>query len=285
MSGLAHIINPVQMAPTSDLGVAQAITFETMRTARKRASSVVDVELYAAAFREDRSAVPPDFLRTTDIERSLLDAGTFRRPRKLPLLKDVLHRLYEATDAEYLIYTNADIGLQPDFYVSVQRLIEAGHDALVINRRNIPRRYSQPSEIPQMYAAAGRPHPGWDCFVFPRAVFPHYDLGEIAIGIPRVGLALLANLMVHAVEFREVKRLHLTFHRGDDRRWIARSSADFAAHNTREVIALLRRLEAKHGPFSRQTPPGRFLFRKRLLGPLYETWVRGAAVLARRFSS
>lgn len=280
MMTLAHIVNPVEVAATADLSLAQRITFETMRRARRYAAGEVDVALYATRYAEDRPAVPPDFLHTPDLERSVLDVGSFRRPRKLPLLKDVLQRLYGATDAEYLIYTNVDIGLLPHFYVTVHRLIEAGYDAFVINRRTIPRSYTQLREIPLMYASAGRPHRGWDCFVFRRAAFPQFDLGEVCIGAPRAGLALLANLIVQADAFYEFKQLHLTFHRGDDRTWNARAVGDYAAHNTREVIALLRRLEQRYGPFDRRTPPGRFLFRKRFFGPLYEGWVWWSNVLA-----
>lgn len=280
MIKLAHIVNPVQVTTSADLSLAQPLTFETMRRARRYASGEFDVAFYAAQYAEDRPAVPPDFLQTPDLERSVLDVGSFRRPRKLPLLKDILQRLYAATEADYLIYTNVDIGLLPHFYVTVHRLIEAGYDAFVINRRTITRRYSELSEIPLMYASVGRPHRGWDCFVFRRAAFSQYDLGAVCVGVPRAGLALLANLIVQADAFCEFKRLHLTFHRGDDRTWNTRPWADYAAHNTREVLALLRRLEQKYGPFDRKTPPGRFLFRKRFFGPLYEGWVRWSNVRA-----
>lgn len=285
MMKLAHIVNPVKATANTALSLAQPITFETMRQARQHAAGEVDVALYTTQFPEDRSAVPHDFLRTPNLEQSVLDVGHFRRSRKLPLLKDILHRLYAASDADYLIYTNVDIGLLPHFYITVHRLIEAGYDAFVINRRTITRDYDQLSQLPLMYASVGRLHHGWDCFIFRRTVFPAYDLGEVCIGVPRAGLALLANLIAHADAFYEFKHLHLTFHRGDDRTWRTRRFADYAAHNTREVVALLKRLEQKYGPFSRQTPPGRFLFRKRFFGPLYEGWVRGAHLLASRSAS
>jgi hypothetical protein len=282
MMKLAHIVNPVRVSESSDLSIAQPITFETMRRARSHAVGEVDVELYTTQYAEDRPVAPPDFLHTLDLERSVLDVGRFRHPRKLPLLEDILHRLYEATDADYLVYTNVDIGLQPHFYIKIRDLIEAGHNAFVINRRTIDRDYDQLDEIPLMYASIGRPHPGWDCFIFRRTVFPEYDLGKVCIGAPRCGLALLANLLVHADNFTEFKQLHLTFHRGDDRTWSSHSVADYAAHNTREVVALLGRLEQRYGKFGRRTPPGQFLFRKRYFGPLYEGWVRWSHLPARK---
>ena len=282
MMKLAHIVNPVHADATSDLGIAQPITFETMRRARDYASGEVEVVLYATQFAEDHPAVPSDFTTTPDLDRSVLDVGVFRRSHKLPLLKDILDRLYGATDADYLIYTNADIGLQPHFYVTVERLLEAGYDAFVINRRTIDARFDRVEQIPLMYASLGTSHPGWDCFVFRRSAFQKYDLGRVCIGAPRCGLALLANLQVHANRFAEFRKLHLTFHRGDDRAWSDSSAADSAAFNTREVVGLLRRLEEQHGKFDRKTPPGRFLFRRRFLGPLYEGWVRWANARRRR---
>jgi len=42
--------------------------------------------------------------------------GTFRARRKLALIKDIMDILYESGGADYMIYTNADIPLQPYFY-------------------------------------------------------------------------------------------------------------------------------------------------------------------------
>ncbi len=284
MIRIAHIINPVNVDADSDLAVAQPITFETMRRARRYADGDVGVELYSAQYPEDRSMVPDEFLATSNLDRSVLDIATFRRPRKLPLLADILERLYQATEADYLVYTNVDIGVLPHFYSSIKHLLEQGNDAFVINRRNIPRVYDDVRQIPLMYSTVGRPHRGWDCFVFPREVLPHFDLGDVCIGVPRVGLALLANMVVHSEHFREFKNLHLTFHRGDDRAWSARSGADYAEYNTRQVVGILTRLEQMHGRFERGTPPGRFLSRKRFFGPLYETYVRIANARASRSS-
>jgi hypothetical protein len=271
---IAHIVNPVLVAESSDLFVAQPLTFETMRAAQRVAASQVHVELFSAQYPEDHPVVPPDFRRTPDLERSILDYGTFRKQRKLPLLKDILDRLYQASDADYLAYTNVDIGLLPHFYLAVDQFVEAGCDALVINRRTISRSHTSIEQIPLMYAEIGKPHRGWDCFVFKRDAYPHYRLGTICVGAPRVGLALIANLVAYAQSFHEFKDEHLTFHLGDDRSWRASPYYDYAEHNTREVLRLIAELEEKVGPFDRSTPPGSFLFKQSRLGFVYELWVR-----------
>lgn len=274
MRRIAHIVNPVLVGESSDLYIAQPITFETMRIARDSLARRTDVELFSAQYSEDHPLVPADFGRTDDLVRSILDFGQFRRPRKLPLLKDILDRLHAATDAQYMIYTNVDIGLQPHFYQAVDQFIEEGFDAFVINRRTVSDRYRDISDLPMIYTETGEPHRGWDCFVFPRDVYPQYRLGTVCIGAPRADLALISNMVAFATRFREFKDQHLTFHLGNERAWRSTAFADYADHNTREALRILSELETERGPFDRSSPPGSFLFKYRRLGRLYEFWVR-----------
>ena len=278
MNRLAHIVNPVLVNPSSDLFVAQPITFETMRVARDFCLGHVDVELFSAQYPEDHPVVPTGFHRTPDLEQSVLDYGQFQRHRKLPLLKDILDRLFQATSADYLIYTNVDIALLPHFYAAIDQFIRAGHDAFVVNRRTIAAKYAGLEQIPLMYADVGQPHRGWDCFVFRRDAYPGYNLGTICVGAPHVGLALIANLVAHASSFREMRFEHLTFHIGDDRSWRRGSYTDYAEHNSQEALRILADLEERHGAFDRSSPPGAFLLKTRTLGPLYKLWMRYAGL-------
>jgi len=261
---LAHIVNPVVVDESSDLYVAQPVTFETMRVARKFARGQVDVTLFSAQYPEDRSLVPDDFVQTPDLERSILDFGRFERRRKLPLLRDVLDRLYDASDADYLIYTNVDIALQPHFYLAVSQFIEQGYDALVINRRTITDSYQSVEEIPLMYAEAGEAHPGHDCFVFRRKQYQDYTLANVCVGAPWVGRVLLWNLACRSASFQEFNDKHLTFHLGNDKAWKAGHYADYAAYNEREARQVYGELAREHGPFSEASPISPYLD---VLGP------------------
>ena len=113
----AHIINPVIVPSSSDLFVAQPITFESIRIAKKLAMDDIDVSVYTAQFPEDQSIIPSWFEKTPDLTRSALDFVQSRKQRKLPLIGDILERLHQAADADYLIYSNVDISVQPFFYV------------------------------------------------------------------------------------------------------------------------------------------------------------------------
>lgn len=255
----AHIINPVSVGPGSDLFVAQPVTFETMRVARKFSAEQVQVDLFSAQYAEDVSLVPADFTKTENLTHSVLDLSDFREQRKLPLVNDILSRLYETSDAEYFIYTNVDIALMPHFYSAVATLLRGGLDGLVINRRTIPDIYKDKAHIPLMYSMPGEPHGGFDCFVFRREVFPEFLLGDLCVGIGGVGRLLMVNVLVHAKRFSLIGDAHLTFHIGDDMSWKSNRYSDYTDFNTKEARAALEEMDRRYGPFDRSTVPGIYL--------------------------
>ena len=281
MRTYAHIVNVVAAGRASDLMMAQPITFESMRVARAFTGQPEKVTLLTAQFVEDRAVVPEDFTATPDLERSILDLGTFQKPRRLPLLRDILGRAVEHSDAEYVIYTNVDIALLPQFYLAVDRLIDAGWDALVINRRTIDDAHTQVADLPLMQAKVGQKHPGHDCFVFRRDAFAKYDLGEVCIGMAWVAKPLLLNMAYCAERFRICEDLHLTFHVGDPRPWQDPAFVDYRRHNRGEFYRARDRLVAKLGLLKDRLAEGS------TLPPMHEDrppwWTRAAkAVLPAR---
>ncbi len=174
MFKIAHIVNTLHAQPQSDLHTAQPVTLKTMLQAKTFAKSDVEVQLLSAQFPEDSDACPEGFHQTRDLSRSVLDFGTFKHSRKLPLIKDILDRLYDETDADYLIYTNVDIALMPFFYLSIRDLVLQGHESFVINRRTITDANPFPNQLPRMWAEIGTAHPGLDCFVFPRTAYKDF---------------------------------------------------------------------------------------------------------------
>jgi hypothetical protein len=213
---LAHIINPVKVADTSRLYVAQPVTFESMKVAQAFAAGKVDAELYSVSYPEDHEIIPAYFKKLPNLERSVLDLGSFTKQKKYPVLIDVLKSLYNASDAEYLVYTNVDISLKPQFYLAVSELLKEGYDALLINRRGIPTNYKHVDELPMMYAEHGKPHPGFDCFVFKRSLLNKLILENICLGVSFSEVALLHNFIAFAENLKLVDDLHLTFHIGTE---------------------------------------------------------------------
>jgi hypothetical protein len=251
MVSLAHIINPVGAEKGSDLAIAQPITFETMSLAREFAKDMAAVNLYAVQFQgEAHAALGEEFVSLPGLTRSVNDIKTFKINRRLPLIKDILDALAAAAGhADYLIYTNVDIGLQPHFYSSIARIIEQGSDGFVINRRTIPDRYHDVNQIPFMYAEVGESHPGYDCFVFRRDAYPQFKLGAICIGTAWIGRALLANMVAYAGKFREFRNEHLTFHIGDSMSWRQDEYHDYFQENWNEYLRLFGEIEADRGGF------------------------------------
>lgn len=237
-----HVVNCVKVAPSSDLYIAQPITFESMRIAQQLAATFsIPVELCAVNFPEDDEVVPKFFGCKEHLERSVLDVGKFSIPRKLPLIKDILDRATAATDAEFIIYSNVDISVVPHFYLSLASIADEGCDAFMITRRTLSKDYTTPAQLGLMYADMGDRHPGNDCFVFRREAYAKYQLGDACIGARGFAKVLGINLILHAERFEHFKDLHLTFHIGDDRRWEADESADYSAHNLNVFRRLLQR--------------------------------------------
>jgi hypothetical protein len=240
---IAHIINPVKVSDKSDLFIAQPITFETMKNAKEFAKkNNVEVELFYTCYEEDLEIAPKGFKKTKLLEKSILDYGNFKTKRKLPLIKDILDRLYESSNADYFIYTNVDIALMPHFYNFIANVIKRGYDGFVINRRTISKNYSSIDEIPQMYSEIGEKHPGYDCFVFKRDVYPKYQLGTACIGANWIGRVIISNVIAHSNKFKVFENEHLTFHIGDDRSWKIDKFSDYDTHNENILISILEKI-------------------------------------------
>ncbi len=257
---LAHIINPVIVPESSDLYVAEPVTFESMRIARDLARGKVEVELFSTCYPEDRPLAPEGFSHLRDLDRSVLDVAQFAKPRRLPLLKDILDRLYEATPhADFLIYTNVDIALMPYFYSAVQKLLELSYDALVINRRTISDKYQRIDQLPLMFSELGRKHSGYDCFIFKRSAYSRYRLGDACVGAGGIGKVLVSNMVCHSSKFMLLKEEHLTFHIGDTRVWRNNDQSDYTAHNWAVLRRILKDLEKEKGSFENNSLPASFL--------------------------
>jgi len=214
MISFAHIINPVAAPEGSELGRVQPITYETMRRAAQQAKNVVNVSLIAAVFPDETHIIPQGFQYALLPDRALNDvvAGA----RRLPYLEDILETGIINSSSDFIIYSNSDIALMPDFYLRCAELISAGADAFCINRRRISGHYSNVSQLDQMYHESGLPHPGFDTFVFQRSKFPSYVLNRVAVGLPYVDMALVHNLIAFSGHFRLIATEHLTFHIGKE---------------------------------------------------------------------
>jgi hypothetical protein len=260
---IAHIINPFNANPSSDLFTAQPITFESMRQAKKQAKNVVEVELWSAQYPEDQNMIPEGFLSTRDLDRSVLDKGTFEKQMKLPLIGDIVSRLFEESDAEYLIYTNVDIGVYPNFYEEVNRFIDEGLDAFIINRRRLPDHFTKVEQLDEIYQESGKKHPGFDCFVFHRDLFTDFQFAEVCIGVPFIGITFAQNIFALAKNYRLLEEEFLTFHIGMEI-FKGRAARDYFRYNRKEFwkamnSSLKPNLSSKKWPYADRFLPIRMV--------------------------
>lgn len=259
---IAHIINPFNADKTSDLFRAQPITFASMLKAQEEAGGLANIELLCANFPQDAQMIPRGFKATRALDQSVPDLSEFKHPLKLPLIADILQRAYEESSAEYIIYTNVDIGLYPQFYIKVVEFITGGLDAFIINRRRLKSNYTRVEDLDSIYKDEGLEHPGFDCFVFHRSLFSKMKLTGICIGVPFIEICLSQNLFALANRFRLYEHEILTFHIGLEvfRR---RAPREYFWYNRKAYLknekVLLPQMSLQNFPYSNSWWPLRFI--------------------------
>lgn len=240
----AHIINPVNVRSTSDLKLAQPITFTSLAKA-KSYSNELTINQYAICYPEDHEVVPSHFTLLPYLERSVLDINNFNQKLKLPIFYDIINSLKVHSSAEFLIYSNVDIAVQPHFYSSINWIINQGYDAFVVNRRTIDNSFSSIDDLNYLYSQTGEKHFGHDCFIFKRELFDKFIFSNVCIGVKWVGRVLIWNLIANARNFKEFTDLHMTFHLGDERRWKHPELNDYVKHNWDETVKVFDILKLK----------------------------------------
>lgn len=211
---ILHIINPVKVSEKSDLFFAQPITFESLKNAKNFSKFSNSITLVTTQFEEDKSIIPSEFLQLSNLERSVLDVQPNLTGKKLPLIQDILAKTKEVEACDYIVYTNMDIGVLPQFYDVLFTYMSEGYDAAVINRRRISTFHKSIEELPLIYSEMGKSHPGFDCFVFKKDLLDKFIFDEICIGIPFLEVSFLHNIFSFAENPIYVPDIHVTFHLG-----------------------------------------------------------------------
>jgi len=244
---LVHVINPFSQPENESHARTQHLTLMAMEQAASLEGA--GVRQISVSAREDRGIAPNSFVRAIDLDRTVLDVGSFGTPRPLPLLFDILDRAatYAAHD-DYLIYTNIDICPMPHFYRAIRDLIGLGVDAITVNRRTISDLADYRTYQALAASEVGLNHVGFDCLIFRRAIYSSFVRCDVCIGAPAVARALIYNMIAHSRRMLMLKNVHLTYHLGDDRPWLQKSFADYHQFNVREVTGVMRQLA--HDPAS-----------------------------------
>lgn len=247
-TSFCHIINPFPCPETSEHGIASKITYESLRIAVEDAHKQgIEVEVHAVVLPGDEVAIKPPAKLAGHLARTVQDIRPMSPRRPLPLISDILTTGAGATHCDYLIFTNMDIAVQPDFYSQLHEIIEKRFEPgtpFTVYRRNISSHYTRIEQLPEMYRQPGQVAYGYDCFVFPRSYVPQLDLGNCCIGAAYFDYLLFIAL--DAVSGFRAKRINdraLTFHLGNDIAWS--SQIDYIEHNLAESLRAIQRMH-KH---------------------------------------
>nr|WP_321452384.1 sulfotransferase [uncultured Carboxylicivirga sp.] len=246
MSKLVHIINPVKVNESSDLFIAQPITFASIKNAYNFTNSK-EIKLVTAQYEIDKSIIPEFFTQTHNLDKSILHYGNFEHKKTLPLIVDIFNRALELmNDQDYLIYTNSDIALQPFFYQYIIQLTKENYDGIIINRRTISNHFTSTDSLPQIYSYVGKNHPGYDCFIIKKEKIKRFILEHICIGANHIGKAILLNMAIFCENLRVIEDKNLTFHLGDDRSWKNPKFTDYEIFNTNEFLNICDKLKREN---------------------------------------
>ncbi len=238
---IVHIVNFFTI--DGKLDSVQRATIASMQAAAKsEMAGIGKTVLVQVSSPEDVDLHLNGFVNAKCLDRDIQSLSQFGHPRPLPLLFDILEKGSALAGPEdIIIYTNADICLQPHFYGSVRQLHAAGFDALTINRREIgDGRISNPDAL--TLTEVGEQHRGFDCFVFTKASYDKFTRSDSCLGISAVARPLLFNMVAHSKRMLMLKNVNLTYHFGNDRSWSEAKYDDYLAHNQAEAFACLKDL-------------------------------------------
>ena len=238
---LVHAINLFSV--DGGLDQVQTATVNSMQHAsRARSPTGGETVLLQIQSDGDPDLTPDGFRRGRDLQRDIRDIEAFKCARSLPLLFDVLDRAAEdANPEDFIIYTNADICLQPHFYDVIHNLLSSGFDAITVNRRTIGENLiSMPPSVAR--AETGLIHRGYDCFVFSKRAYDKYVKNDACLGIAGVMRSLMYNMVAFSDTMLMLKNVSLTYHFGNDRSWSGSRFADITQHNRAEFLSVLGEL-------------------------------------------
>lgn len=200
-----------------------------MRRAYFSKNERYQLEFFFAAFEEDKQCLPNDFGQYIELKRSSNDYFSNSK-LKLPLIGEIIDGILSHSHSDYIIYSNVDISLMPNFYKRISELINEGYDAIIVNRKNIAEGNYSSKNLEAIYNLPSKYHPGFDCFVCHRALLQNFNFENIFIGVPFIGIAFAHQIFAKSKKYKLIDREQLTFHIGE--KWYSkRAPKQFYKHN------------------------------------------------------
>ena len=238
---IAHLINPFKCSEDnpSYLYYAQPITFKSMHNAQLEAQKVgIDVKLYAINYPEDDEIIPKYFIKLPYLKKSTMsEFPKIAHNRKLPIIQEMFDSILQNSDADYIIFTNSDIGVQKIFYKKINEFIHKDNlKSFIINRRdNIPKfkegKRLTEKDLDYIYKESGQTHPGKDCFIMHREILEKINMNLMFTGYPPWGYTLHNCMKKIDKKTHLYTNKYLTFHLGCDRSWQKKGKSELWSKN------------------------------------------------------
>lgn len=236
-----QFVHAVGFYPSPKAAAEQLYVAETaVQAARSYGNGVKHYNIQTA---QEEDATPPHFTKITANPRLIWQVTPCAQKFNLPLICDILAAASkQASDDDFLVFTNADIALMPHFYQAMAELIALGFDAVTVTRRTIPDFATVAGRSSLAQAEYGASHQGFDCFVFKSDLFRRFSLTRSCVGVDYVERVLIYNLAALARRFLILRNAHLTYHFGDDRAWRDAAFEQLSAFNRGEALACFNAL-------------------------------------------
>ncbi|WP_140159658.1 hypothetical protein [Sphingobium sp. GW456-12-10-14-TSB1] len=239
-----HIIHVYDDKELPENTALQFVTFDTVNDAVILCKSALDVACVAITYPDDAHLVPEHITLGPPLTRYACDIIDVSKRRPLPLLYDIIDLglsapLEKNAAEEFVILTNSDIHVQPNFYRFAAEIIGMGYDVATVNRRTIEVDQHDRRNRALYSVDAGKPHPGFDCFIFPVSLYSRFVKTNSCCGAGLVMRSLLFNLVSTCQRFLMVTGAHATYHLGDDRKWQVSEFAEYEESNAREAQRVL----------------------------------------------
>ncbi|MBI1495081.1 hypothetical protein [Halocynthiibacter styelae] len=239
---LVHVMNIFQ--PTFKEGTSSLVLNRTLQSMEiAAANSPMPLTLVNVQEDIETDCTPAGFIRAAPVTRSTATEYPELAQRRLPFIFDIIDSGAEhAGEDDFLIYTNADICLRPQFYSFVRNIISRGFDAFVVNRRDMDADLLHDDLHLLAEFDQGWAHTGFDCFVFRRSLLANLQRAMCCVGVRYIGWSIFANLLANADRFALFKNVHATYHFGQDERTNASEAQALEVHNGEQLQAMLRAL-------------------------------------------
>ena len=134
--------------------------------------------------------------------------------QQIPTVGDVLSSAFSWLESsKIVIYLNADICVPYYFFdfITANMGMVGPDGGLIVNRKDLLSANLNPFSDSPLVA---KPHPGFDCMIFPANKLKQFRFGNVSVGLPPVGALFVVNMLALLNKVILINEPMLTWHEG-----------------------------------------------------------------------